>query len=90
MHNGVTMHTFPNPAAEAQKRSAITPLSIVLGLVLVFFCAILVFVYVTTKRIHPVMLDQHGAPVDSQPRRDTTSPPAAEADKPVHTPAAHQ
>jgi len=46
----------------------VAPLTIVLGAVFVFFCAVLVFVFVATKRANPVMLDQHGNPVNSQPK----------------------
>ena len=44
----------------------VAPLTIVLGAVFVFFCAVLVFVFVATKRANPVMLDQQGKPVNSQ------------------------
>jgi membrane-anchored protein YejM (alkaline phosphatase superfamily) len=43
---------------EARKRVA--PLSVVLGIVFVFFCSVLIYVYAETKRINPVMLDEHG------------------------------
>jgi hypothetical protein len=49
----------------------IAPLSIVLGVVFVFFCGILIFVFIATKRANPVMLDQQGRPVNS------TSQPAS-------------
>ncbi|MGO9339012.1 MAG: hypothetical protein ACLPY1_16080 [Terracidiphilus sp.] len=88
MHNGVAMQPFPNPAEPEQKRSPITPLGIVLGLVIAFFCAVLVFVYIATKRINPVMLDQHGAPLDSQSQPAQSSPPAAKAKQPAQPPAA--
>jgi hypothetical protein len=89
MNNGVAMPTFPNPADPAQKRSAITPLSVVLGFAFAFFCAVLVFVYITTKRINPVMLDQQGAPLDSQPQSSQSSPPAAKAQQPAQPSAAY-
>ena len=41
----------------------VAPLTIVLGCVFVFFCFVLVFVYAETKRINPVMLDEHGHPI---------------------------
>ena len=44
-------------------KKRIAPLTIVLGVVFVFFCAVLVFVYAETKRINPVMLDEHGHPI---------------------------
>jgi hypothetical protein len=42
---------------------------VVLGIVFVFFCAVLVFVYAATKRANPVMLDEQGRPLgqSSQP-----------------------
>ncbi len=42
------------------------PLTLVLGFVFAFFCAVLVFVFVATKRANPVMLDQQGKPMNSQ------------------------
>ena len=89
MYNGVTMQTFPNTVEPEQKRSPITPLSIVLGFVLVFFCGILVFVYITTKRINPVMLDQHGQRLDSQSQPEQPSPSATKAKQPTPPAAAH-
>lgn len=41
----------------------VAPLTIVLACVFVFFCFVLVFVYAETKRINPVMLDEHGHPI---------------------------
>lgn len=90
MYNGVAMQAFPNPAEPVQKRSPITPLAIVLGLVFAFFCAVLVFVYITTKRINPVMLDQHGVPLSSQPQPTTpASPHDAKAQQPEQPLAVH-
>jgi len=34
---------------------------------MVFFCSILVFVYVATKRANPIMLDQQGRPTNAEP-----------------------
>ena len=51
---------FNDPSAG---RSSVTPLTVVLGLVMVFFCAVLIFVYAATKRANPVMLDQQGRPL---------------------------
>jgi len=48
----------------ADKRRT-APLTIVLAVVFVVFCGILIFCYVATKRINPVMLDQQGRPLDS-------------------------
>lgn len=43
-------------------RRRVAPLTVVLALVMSFFCGVLVFVYVETKRANPVMLDQQGHP----------------------------
>jgi hypothetical protein len=48
----------------ADKRRT-APLTIVLAVVFVVFCGILIFCYIATKRINPVMLDQQGRPLDS-------------------------
>jgi hypothetical protein len=87
MQNGVAMQSFPRPAEPVQKRSPITPLGIVLVLVFVFFCGVLVFVYIATKRINPVMLDQQGRPVNSQPAQ--SSQPSTKSQKPTRPSAAH-
>ena len=83
------MPNFPDAAESQQKRNPVTPLSIVLGVVFVFFCGILVFVYITTKRINPVMLDQHGAQLDSQSHSDQPSPSATQAQQPAPPSTAH-
>jgi preprotein translocase subunit SecG len=44
-------------------RKRVAPLTVVLGIVFVFFCVVLVYVYAETKRINPVMLDEHGHPI---------------------------
>ncbi len=44
-------------------RKRVAPLTVELGIVFVFFCAVLVYVYAATKRINPVMLDEHGHPI---------------------------
>jgi len=50
------------------KRRRVAPLTVVLGLVFVFFCGVLIYVYAATKRANPVMLDEQGHPVgQSQP-----------------------
>ncbi|MFZ1916513.1 MAG: hypothetical protein WAU58_02995 [Terriglobales bacterium] len=41
-----------------------------LGVVFMMFIGILIFVYVVTKRTNPVMLDQNGKPVASEPAHD--------------------
>ncbi len=46
-----------------QRRSPITPLTVFLCFIMIFFCAVLVFVYAATKRANPVMLDQQGHPL---------------------------
>jgi len=48
------------------------PLTILLAVVMVFFCGILIFVYVATKRANPVMLDQQGKPLDRQSQPAST------------------
>lgn len=45
------------------RRSSITPLTVFLSLIMVFFCAVLIFVYAATKRANPIMLDQQGHPL---------------------------
>ena len=44
-------------------RKPVAPLTVVLGIVFVFFCGVLVYVYAATKRANPVMLDEHGHPM---------------------------
>ena len=58
------MESGTGAADKTAKRSAVTPLGVVLGVVFVLFCGILIFVWVATKRAHPVMLDQQGRPVE--------------------------
>ena len=41
-----------------------------LGFVFALFISILIFIYVVTKRTNPVMLDQTGKPVSSEPAHD--------------------
>jgi hypothetical protein len=57
----VTMYES-NPVKPAVCRRA-PPLAIFLMVVTAFFIGILVFVYVATKRVSPVMLDQQGHPL---------------------------
>jgi hypothetical protein len=45
------------------RRSSVNALTVFLCFITVFFCAVLVFVYVATKRASPVMLDQQGHPL---------------------------
>ena len=45
------------------RRSSVNALTMFLCLIMVFFCAILVIVYVATRRASPVMLDQQGRPL---------------------------
>jgi len=47
------------------RRSPITPLTVLLCLIMVFFCVVLIFVYAATKRANPVMLDQQGHPLQT-------------------------
>jgi hypothetical protein len=53
-------------------RKRVAPLTIVLGVVFVFFCFVLVFVYAETKRINPVMLDEHGHPIGQAAQQSST------------------
>lgn len=65
------MTTFPNSSNGEAPRRRVAPLTIVLGVVVVFFCGILIFVFIATKRANPVMLDQQGHPTgqsDAAPR----------------------
>ena len=52
----------------ARKKPAF--LTYFLGFVFALFIGILIFTYVVTKRTNPVMLDQNGKPVASEPARD--------------------
>ncbi|MFZ1939757.1 MAG: hypothetical protein WBA18_16775 [Terracidiphilus sp.] len=45
------------------KQKRVAPLTVVLGIVFVFFCSVLVYVYAATKRANPVMLDAQGHPI---------------------------
>jgi hypothetical protein len=45
------------------RRSSVNALTVFLCLIMVFFRAVLVFVYVATKRANPMMLDQQGRPM---------------------------
>jgi len=47
-----------------QQRKQVAPLTVLLAIIMVFFCSVLVFVYIATKRANPVMLDQQGRPLD--------------------------
>jgi len=51
-----------------QKKQAF--LTYFLGVVFVFFIAVLIVCYVITKRTNPVFLDEHGKPVASEPAHD--------------------
>ena len=57
------MNTMPEYSPASRR---VAPLTVVLGAVFVFFCAVLIFVFVSTRRANPVMLDQHGKPVSTQ------------------------
>jgi len=61
---GATMELTNSLEPPADKRRT-APLTIVLAVVFVVFCGILIFCYIATKRINPVMLDQQGRPLDS-------------------------
>lgn len=57
------MTSFSNAIACSTPNRRIAPLTIVLGIVFGFFCGVLIFVFVATKRANPVMLDQQGHPI---------------------------
>jgi hypothetical protein len=59
MGKGGSMQQTGNKSAPRR----VAPLTVVLGVVFVFFCGVLIYVYVTTKRVNPVMLDEHGHPI---------------------------
>lgn len=54
-------------AANSRKPKQSSVLLVVLGLVMVLFIGILIFVYVVSKRANPVLLDETGKPLNSQP-----------------------
>ena len=54
-----------NSLEQPEEKRRTAPLTIVLAVVFVVFCGILIFCYVATQRINPVMLDQQGRPLDS-------------------------
>ena len=57
------MNQSRQPLPQMPQRRPVAPLTVVLALIMSFFCAVLVFVYVETKRANPVMLDQQGRPL---------------------------
>ncbi len=65
------MNEAQQPFPQGSERRPIAPLTVVLALVMSFFCGVLVFVYVETKRANPVMLDQQGQPrtQEAQPKQ---------------------
>ena len=63
MHSNHSLEIVP------PRRSPITPLTVFLGLIMVFFCAVLIFVYAATRRANPVMLDQQGHPLKQGTRQ---------------------
>jgi hypothetical protein len=62
---GGIMSGIENVVELPPNRKRIAPLTVILGFVFVFFCAVLVFVFVATKRANPVMLDPQGKPLNS-------------------------
>lgn len=58
------MNSAANTAEAPSKNRPPAPLTILLAVVMVVFCGILIFVYVVTKRVNPVMLDQNGKPLE--------------------------
>ena len=63
MNSNQTLESVP------PHRSLVTPLTVFLGLIMVFFCAVLILVYAATKRANPVMLDQQGHPLKQGTRQ---------------------
>jgi hypothetical protein len=57
------------PDQIAPQQRQLTPLTVFLLLIMVFFCAVLVFVFAATKRASPVMLDQQGHPLNESSQR---------------------
>lgn len=43
-----------------QKKSALSPLTVLLGFVMLLFCGILIFAYYESKLANPIMLDETG------------------------------
>jgi hypothetical protein len=64
-----TMNSNQSVEILPPRRSAVTPLTVLLSLIIVFFCAVLIFVYAATRRANPVMLDQEGHPLDQSTRQ---------------------
>jgi len=64
--------TVTNPVND-QTPKRVAPLTVVLALVFVFFCCVLIYVYAQTKRINPVMLDEHGHPIKQSTQSATGS-----------------
>jgi hypothetical protein len=58
------MSMSQNMAIDTAKNRPTAPLTVVLAVVFVVFCGILVFVFVATKRVNPVMLDLQGKPLE--------------------------
>lgn len=63
------MTTSSQPVPQVQQRRPVAPLTVVLAVIMTFFCAILIFVYIETRRANPVMLDQQGHPLGSPAQR---------------------
>jgi len=64
------------PTAKDVKRKQGSPLVYFLAFVFCVFIGILVFVYMVTKRTHPIYVDEHGKPVNAQ-TTDQQSKPAS-------------
>jgi hypothetical protein len=60
---GDEMNKTQQTGRSPHQRRPIAPLTVVLAVIMSFFCAILIFVYIETKRANPVMLDQQGRPL---------------------------
>ena len=50
-----------------------SPLLYFLAMVMAVFIGILIFVYIVTKRTHPIFLDEHGKPTNALPSSDKGS-----------------
>lgn len=61
------MDEIQNTIKPSPNQCRVAPLTVVLGVIFAFFCSVLIFVFVATKRANPVMLDLQGRPTNSHP-----------------------
>ncbi|HTS68060.1 MAG TPA: hypothetical protein VMO17_03680 [Terriglobia bacterium] len=59
------MNNVTNAANLSRKQGS--PLFYFLAFVMAVFIGILIFVYIVTKRTHPIFLDEHGKPTNAEP-----------------------